>query len=71
MSEYWAVQPVLLEIGCPIRLGQLTHSGPPLSIPYILRIVFVRTTRLEWESMVTYQSAQPWWYVLIVVIRID
>jgi hypothetical protein len=31
----------------------------------------VRTTRLEWESMVTYQPAQPWWYVLIVVIRID
>jgi hypothetical protein len=27
LSEYWAVQPVRLELSYPIRLDQLTHFG--------------------------------------------
>jgi hypothetical protein len=41
LSEYWAVQPVPLELGCPIHLGQLTHSGQPLLILRILRVVLL------------------------------
>jgi hypothetical protein len=51
LSEYWAVQPVPLEIGCPIRLGQLTHSRQPLSILRILRVV--RLFRIEYHCLLT------------------